>query len=181
MESVPDSGDSSTGDLFVHCGSLTIEPGAVVRVEEGAGFVIGADDYEASLLAEGTVDSPIRFHNGKTLSFGKNGAAGLVAQGTEAAPITFTSQESNAAGAWDGVIFYGNVEDEQVILEHVVVENGGAGALDGALHFKDAGGSLDNVEITNSETWGLYIEGDSSPTLGEITGEGNAEGLIYQE
>ena len=63
----------------------------------------------------------------------------------------------------------------------MVVENGGAGALDGALHFKDAGGSLDNVEITNSETWGLYIEGDSSPTLGEITGEGNAEGLIYQE
>ena len=129
-------------------------------------------------LAEGT---ELRFHNGKTLGIGKSGAAGLVAAGSESAPITFTSQESNAAGAWDGVALYDNVENDQLVFEWVLVENGGGGPLDGALHFKDAGGSVDQVVINNSETWGIYIEGDEAPTLGEVTGEDNALGLIHEE
>lgn len=129
-------------------------------------------------LAEG---NELRFNNGKVLAIGKNAAAGLVAAGSESAPITFTAQESNAAGAWDGVIFYENVEDDQVLLEWVLVENGGGGALDGQLHFKDAGGTLDQVEVNNSETWGVYIEGSRSPTLGEIGGEDNGLGLVYTE
>ena len=127
-------------------------------------------------LAEGT---ELRFDNGKVLALGKNGAAGLVAVGTEEAPIVFTSQESNAAGAWDGIAVYSNTENEQLVLDHVRVENAGGGPLDGALHFNDAGGSLDHLVVNNSETWGVWIEGSESPTLGEISGEDNALGLIY--
>ncbi|MBN2428958.1 MAG: hypothetical protein JXK94_11535, partial [Deltaproteobacteria bacterium] len=72
--------------------TLTIEPGVEVRVNRAHYIGIGA-------------------------SSGDPGA--LVAQGTEAAPILFTSNDSSPArGDWYGIRFYNTARDSLCLMEH---------------------------------------------------------------
>jgi hypothetical protein len=81
--------------------TLTIEAGVVVRFKRGGVFEI--EKSSGTLPASGA----------------------LVARGTEAKPILFTSAEASPArGDWIGLAF-GSVADPNTVLDHVVIEYAG--------------------------------------------------------
>ena len=78
---------------------LTVSPGAEVRFVSGTGLMIGYGSYKGALLA----------------------------QGTDVAPIVFTSDAAAPApGDWKGIYFGDAADDALSVLEHCVVEYGGA-------------------------------------------------------
>ncbi|HMN96545.1 MAG TPA: hypothetical protein PKC43_09260 [Phycisphaerales bacterium] len=102
-----------TGSIVIGFGAtLTIEPGVTVRINAGLGIQVG---------------SPGAF-----------GAGALVAIGTAAAPILFTSSNSPNAGAWNSIDFTTESIDAQFdqvtggwiggsTLQHCIVELAGSG------------------------------------------------------
>ncbi len=102
-----------TGDVTVYHTSrtygvyfrkLTIEPGVEVRFNPGTGLYIGKD-YSGSYGYYGALD----------------------AQGTEIAPIVFTSNAAiPSSGDWKGIYFSNPTKDDLTILDNCVVEYGGS-------------------------------------------------------
>ncbi len=77
--------------------TLTIEPGCIVMFEEGTGLVVGS-----------------------------NGSGTLIAEGTEADSIVFTSNaDTPAPGDWDGITFTNNADDENSKINYATIEYGG--------------------------------------------------------
>ena len=106
--------------------TLTIDPGVVVQLGSYRIMTIGA-------------------------SSGAPGA--LVAQGTAENPITFTSGNATPApGDWNYIMFHNTTNDATTLMEHCVIEYGGAG--NGALYFYQASPTLRNVTVQNSGTYG---------------------------
>ena len=135
-----------TGDVTVRYSSanaataaLTIEPGVVVRFEPGTGLYIG--EYRHYL----------QHHYGA-----------LIVQGTEAAPITFTSNATiPAAGDWKGIYFRDQTDDTSTILEHCVVEYGGD-THNANLYFASASPTVKTSTVRFSSGYGIYSDDASS-------------------
>lgn len=141
-----------TGDVFVlgNEARLTIEPGVEVRFEPGTGLQIGR--YTSS----GT----------------------LVAQGSESSPITFTSNAATpASGDWKGIYFDDDTTDENTILEHCIVEYGGA-EHNANVFINESLPTIANCTIRKSGATGIYID-ESSPTISNCTIQENNEAGIY--
>ncbi len=120
----------------------------------------------------------IRFHSGQNLTFGtsQQGYSGkLIAQGTAANPIRFTSDAATPApGNWQGLRL-GPGTQSGTILDHVIVEYAGAQALysnspndititNSSFRNSQAGGvtfsgigNFQNNTIENSGTYGLEV------------------------
>ena len=112
--------------------TLTIEPGVVVRFAAGSGLGIGTNNYS------------------------NRGA--LIARGTETEPIIFTSHaQTPAPGDWDGIFFRDYNRDDLTVLEHCVVEYGGANG-NGNLFFYRSSGRIKNCRIEYSSSNGIYLD-----------------------
>ncbi|GDX78501.1 hypothetical protein LBMAG42_03120 [Deltaproteobacteria bacterium] len=141
-----------------------------------------ADDIEI----DGTAASPsvitvaagvrLLFENDTGLYVGKSGAAGLVVEGTEAAPVSFLPWSANTPGAWAGIGVYDNVVDASMILTNAEVGYAGGNTLKGNLHVVDASPTLTNVAIHDGLEWGIYLSGDSAPVLAGVTYTDNEAG-----
>ncbi len=119
--------------------TLTIEPGVEIRFAKGANHLkIGSGNSSGALVAQGTVD----------------------------APIVFTSNETTpASGDWQGIIFDNGTDDTTTILEHAVVEYGGAPFrtvigywvdLYSNILLYNASPTIRNTSLRNSQGVGLY-------------------------
>jgi hypothetical protein len=95
--------------------------------------------------------SPSKREFGKTLSVESGGA--LLANGTVAQPVTFTSgAASPAAGDWNKITFLSTAEKTS-LLDHLVVEYGGANVIevnDGASV------GLSTVVVRHTTDYGIY-------------------------
>lgn len=141
-----------------------------------------ADDIEI----DGTAASPsvitvaagvhLLFDNDTGLYVGKSGAAGLVVEGTEAAPVSFLPWSANTPGAWAGIGVYDNVVDTSMNLTNAEIGYAGGNTLKGNLHVVDASPSLTNVVIHDGLEWGIYLSGDSTPLLTGVTYTDNEAG-----
>ncbi len=131
---------------------LTIEPGVEIRFNPGTGLYIGKD-YSGS--------------------YGYYGA--LSAQGTEAAPIIFTSNSTSALpGDWKGIYFRNPSKDSEDLLGHCVVEF--AGHTHGASIFlTSASPTIKNCIFRYSGSHGIYIDNGSSPLIQDSMFTGNAD------
>lgn len=110
--------------------TLTLEPGVEVRFNANYYLMIG-------------------------VSSGDPGA--LVAQGSEAGPIVFTSNKATPApGDWNYIAFYPTFSGT-CVMAHCTVEYGGAGT--GAIYLYNAAPSIKNTLIRNSKTSGVYLSG----------------------
>lgn len=107
------------------------------------------------------------------------GAAGLLAVGTEGAPITFTSASSATAGAWGGIGIYGDAVDSSCVFDHVDIGYGGGSGLSGNLHLDDASPTIDHAFVHDSADYGIYRAGDAAPVIGEVTYSGNEDGDLF--
>ncbi|MEL6346212.1 MAG: hypothetical protein AAFV53_24085 [Myxococcota bacterium] len=138
-------------------------------VFEGDVVIAGTDTLPAVLVLEpGTT----LLFNGRGMSVGDNGqAGGLVAVGTEAAPIVLSAPGAPDPGAWEGIEITSDAVDAETIFEHTEIRYAKYGAK-----IRDASPAFDNVVFADSLYCGLYLLGESAPDVGNIRFEGNAPG-----
>jgi hypothetical protein len=101
--------------------------------------------------------------NGSAIRVGVAGYGALSAVGTAAAPVVFTTDPPDAQpGYWSG-LHLGPLADAGTRLEHVVIENAGAGGwwLSGALTMDvDPGGVLRSSVIRRSGSCGVALSAE---------------------
>jgi len=150
-----------TADVRVRGTSLTIEPGVRVHFDAGASLAIEDD---SALSAVGTAEAPIVFEGA-----------------------------SSMPGWWDGIVI--RSDDVRNVVQHTVFRDAGAGdvraddllgfdvpaalVLDGEAAFAPTL-TLDDVEFTDNEGWGLAVEGAYEGLRGgeRLTFSGNVDGAV---
>jgi hypothetical protein len=112
---------------------LTIEPGTEMRFATGRRFRVGA---------------------------GNDGA--LDARGTAAAPITFTSIDTDTPAFWRGIDF--NQGSDGSVLDQVIISHGGSSAGTGNVNFR-SGSIVDvgAVRFSHSANYAAVIDEGSAP------------------
>lgn len=119
-----------------------------------------------------TIDTDITINNGSVLTiepgtvikFGANGSlsigygsnATILANGTAAKPITFTSSAlMPAAGAWEGLTFYDKTLNNSV-LTYCNILYAGKNSTAGAVNILGCELTMNNCTISNSGSYGVY-------------------------
>jgi parallel beta-helix repeat protein len=121
-----------TGDVYVDGAILTIEPGAVIRFNEGRGMYLG-------------------YHGGHS-------GATLIADGTADDPITFTSAAATkSAGDWDFIGFYDGASTSSSMQYCMVEYGGGYSQSYGMVYINGSAVSIGNSSFSNSESQGLSL------------------------
>ncbi len=118
-----------------------------------------------------TIDpgATIKFANGQYIAI--NGT--LLATGTSAAPITFTSNAATpTAGSWSGVQFKpGSSSNSQLAYASVLYSGGWVGGV----VVEGSSPTIDHVTVSNSSTDGIKVMGTSpAPTLTNCTISSNS-------
>jgi hypothetical protein len=103
-------------------------------------------------IQPGTV---IKFNANASLSIGYSNNATLIANGTAASPITFTSSAvAPAAGAWEGLFFYGNTLNN-TSLAYCNIQYAGSSSIYGAINISGCDLAINNCNISNSGSYGI--------------------------
>lgn len=103
-------------------------------------------------IEPGTV---IKFDANSSLTFGYSSNATLIANGTAAKPITFTSSAAApTAGAWRGLYFNDNTLSN-TSLTYCNIQYGGNDANYGAVYLRGCDITINNCNITNSSSHGI--------------------------
>jgi len=143
-------------------------PYEVSVVNEGDGIYITPTEGTPAIL---TIEAgtTIRLGPGAQVLVGYGGSlGGLVAVGTEQAPITFTSaSDTPQPGDWHQISLADGAVDAQTRLEHCVIEYGG-GAGYGNLSVVDALPTVSNCAIGNGASHGIYLAGYEHPDAGTL-------------
>ncbi len=137
--------------------------GVPYRIPDGHGVGIGSQTGTAVVTIEpGTV---IQFGDDAYLHVGYTVAAGLIAEGTVANPITFTSAQANPQpGDWRHIYISGSVVDAQVRFAHCVIEYGGGPGAAESIAIEDALPTITNCAINYSGGWGISLGGGEYPS-----------------
>ncbi|MDA8139619.1 MAG: right-handed parallel beta-helix repeat-containing protein, partial [Desulfobacteraceae bacterium] len=131
--------------------TLTIEPGVVVKFNSGCSINIGA-------------------------SSGNPGA--LIAQGTSANPITFTSNQTTpTAGYWNTIMFNNTTNDATTVLDYCTIQYAGYNNS-GALWVYQAAPTIRNITIANSSSYGVNTYA-SSPIINGCQFNANGNYDLY--
>lgn len=149
------SADTTWDTTCVHIitGSVIVDAGVTLTIDPG---VIVKFDNLKGIVVNGT----------------------LIAQGTSANPITFTSNEADpnnnlAAGDWTNILFTDSSEGATLdvngnyvsgsIIQHAKVEFAGAGAALGSLQMETTSLTkdyfIDSTTVSTSTTRGIYVSG----------------------
>jgi flagellar hook assembly protein FlgD len=129
-------------------------------------------------IEEGT---EIRFKQNKALLIGSGSNKGnIIAQGSAASPILFTSdQTTKTRGYWYGLRFAGS-SDGTSLLDHVTVEYGGKNGYGGQANIvasTNAAPTIQNSLIQQSSTFGVYSS--ASLALKATTVQNNTWAGLY--
>ncbi len=102
---------------------------------------------------------------GTTLKFGTGGAievgytenSTFIAEGTEKDPIIFTSNHAApTAGAWTGIVFYSNTQENSSMKYCEVEYAGNASYYNAAVVIDDCKITMQNCKISKSAGYGIY-------------------------
>jgi len=147
-----------SGDIYIGSATgskLSIAPGATVQFTEGSALYVGYYSNTYGILeADGEVGNEITF--------------------TSAAPAGFES-----AGDWDGIWFYDGATNGNIMDNCIVSYGGGYSDYSGNIDVESNTAGvpiISNCHIEYSESWGIYLEDDASPTLENNTFSNNALG-----
>ena len=117
------------------------------------------------------IDGNLTIEPGTTFKFDTNGwieigyfaVTTFIADGTAAAPITFTSNSASpVAGAWRGIVVYEKAQTNSK-MNYCVIDYAGSTALNrGALHMSGTASFIfTNNTIRNSSSYGIDLSGDA--------------------
>ncbi|RLA96945.1 MAG: hypothetical protein DRG83_16680, partial [Deltaproteobacteria bacterium] len=158
---------------------LTIQPGVVVRFDEGASVEVGETNAPGKLIAQGTQNSGIIFTSNQTVN-----SAGWWYH------IKFNEQDSGSSlsyctveygggnDSWDSgadIVIYGA---SNVTISHCIIRNSKLAGI--ALPGESGLVQLDNNEITSNGTYGIVLYGDQVRGIaGTNSVDGNTLGGVY--
>ena len=151
-----------TGDVYIRHGSLTIEPGANIRMNRGKSILVGHRETEtlggALFTAKGTATQPIIIHPSSGIA---------------------------EVGSWGNIIFTDKASSASVI-EHSEIKYGGKAdnypdsweyySRHGLVHVQNEGVTITNSVITGAANYGVYLSDQSmlhSFTGNTLSGSGN--------
>lgn len=101
---------------------------------------------------------------GSDIQVGRSWAGALMAVGTAAKPVTFTSiVQPGYHGDWLGVRFYDNSIDAQNKLINCVVEHGGGNGY-GNIYLSNCSVEITNSKCRKSSSDGIYFDNGGFPT-----------------
>ena len=119
-------------------------------------FITGAiyiDNNSVLTIQPGTV---VKFSAGASLTIGDASNATVIANGTAAKPITFTSSAlAPAAGAWEGLFFRGYTLNNSS-LSFCNIQYAGSNSNYAALNIDACDLAVNNCNISNSGSYGIY-------------------------
>ncbi len=123
----------------------------------------------------------IYFTQGSQIEVGytSNSYGKIIAQGTASNPIVFSSgAPSPSNGDWDGIFFEDGTMSGTILDYCEVSYAGGYNAYSGNVTFNNSGSNvtISNSTIAHSSHYGLFIDGNSTPTITNITYLDNASG-----
>ncbi|MDO9069563.1 MAG: Ig-like domain-containing protein [Deltaproteobacteria bacterium] len=131
--------------------------GVPYRITEGSEVWVG--DQVTPIILTIEAGTTIEFEPDAGMTIGYLVFAGLIAEGTIAAPITFTSAaDSPNPGDWRQIWIADASVDAQSRLSHCVIEYGG-GQDFGNLLVSDALPQIEDCTIRHSSTYGIYLNG----------------------
>ena len=137
-------------------------------------LTISYSDIPVLTIAPGNT---LRFRADTWLLVGYQNQSALVADGSSG-QITFTTDITPPEpGKWNGITFDGNTVDAITKLNNCVIEYGGGNGK-GNIYCISASPTITNCAINYSSHWGIYLEGESSPTMYGNTFTGNQDGDI---
>lgn len=158
------------GDLIVpQFASLTIEPGTVVRFDDGDLQISGIDNIRAELTINGTLN----------------------ATGTAAQPILFEANSGTSPSTWYGIVVSGQAAS--ATIQHVQIRHAARGIRSQApgnvlqltqsslsdnvvgLHIEAGTPTIDVVVVRNQTGDGVWVTGNASPTLSNCLIHSNAQ------
>ncbi len=123
-----------TGDVYVENATLTIEPGAIVKFQEGTSLKVGYSESGGTLIADGT----------------------------ETDSITFTSYAAQKTdGDWDYIGFYSGASSSSSMKYCIVEYGGGYSSTRGAIYIDESHITIENCAIRYSENIGISLENES--------------------
>ncbi len=134
-------------------------------------FVEGAAAPTLTIEAGVTVKIP----SSMSLYIGNTGAGSLVAVGTSANRITFTSTGATTPGSWEAVRLMTHAGATSH-LSFVTVQYGGQNTSAG-IYIDTSSPAIDNCTIQNNANAGVLMQGAASPALSTSTISNNATGL----
>ncbi|MEA2042681.1 MAG: right-handed parallel beta-helix repeat-containing protein [Bacteroidota bacterium] len=140
------------GTLYLEGNVITIEPGTVIKFLDGAQINLG---------------------------YNSNASTALIAEGTEEAPITFTSANATpVAGDWDGIFIYEGTAPTTT-FQYCIFEYGGGYANYSAMIYAQGNVTfaMDYCTVRHSASQGILLEDDETSfssfthnTVSNITG-----------
>ena len=145
------SANITVSGTFVVPARLTIDPGVTIRFAASTRLVIATTTTQADLVAQGTVAQPILFT---------------------------TDSASPAAGQWQG-LYLDNGTAFSTVLDHVIVEYAGQSATAG-IWLNHADPPITNSTVRFSGSYGI-VSADSSPLVQNVIVNGTANfGMLFQ-
>ncbi len=154
---------------------------------EGVPYVITGADVTVQSGAVLTMNPGVetRFANGLGLTVGVQvvgGTGGLVAIGTAADPIIFTSnQASPVPGAWKGLDLVNAPIAASTQLDHIIVEYGGGGSSGADIRINNNSLTVQHAAIRHSSAHGIRLTGSVDFTIQNSDVSQNAGYGIRQE
>ncbi|MFZ5478434.1 MAG: MopE-related protein [Myxococcota bacterium] len=167
---------NATDRVYVAAGSMTVS-GTMQDLD--ADWLLGGDVYVQSASSPLlTVDpgTTIRFSSSAGLWVGTSSYGSMAAIGTATEPITFTSDTSASAGAWDGLAF--GTYDAGSELVGLDVSYGGGNGYGNVWFYYTSAPSIADSGVSWSSRYGIYRSA-CSPSVSGITYTGNTSGTIY--
>jgi parallel beta-helix repeat protein len=156
---------------YVLLSDMTINSGTYINVEPGV-VIKSVSGYK---------DDHYYYSTGKTIYVD----GGFKIDGTADQNIIFTSiKDDNAgnpydtngdgnastptAGDWGSIKYRATSDDSYCLINNAMMKYAGC-QNEGGVTFENAGGKLKNTIITNSSNYGVYCNGNSTPTIDSVT------------
>lgn len=135
---------------------------------------VDVDDASAPTLTL-SAGSTVEF-DGVGLIVGAAHGGGLDSQGTSGAPVILTTASTSpAAGDWSGLTFGPYVDSATTVIDSTEISYGGGNGY-GNVCVQAGTFTISNATISNSATYGLYLESTASPSVSSVTYSSNASG-----
>lgn len=138
-------------DMYINSGTyVNVQPGVVIKMNSSNIYVDGG------FKTDGTVSQNVVFTSLKDDNYGNpldtNG------DGNATAP---------AAGNWGTIKFRATSDDAYCNINYALIKYAGYTG-EGAVTFENAGGQTNNSTVSNIQYFGLYINGNSTPSINGV-------------
>ncbi|NVO18691.1 MAG: right-handed parallel beta-helix repeat-containing protein [Bacteroidetes bacterium] len=139
-------------DMYINSGTyVNVQPGVVIKVNNCSIYVDGGFKTDGTALQKVVFTSLQDDNVGNPLDTNGDGNA--------TAP---------ASGNWGTIKFRASSDDAYCNVNYAMLQYGG-NTGEGGITFENAGGQMNNSTVSNSSYYGVYSNGNSTPSINTVT------------